>query len=69
MAHPKRKHSHARTHKKRTHQKIHSPSLVKCSQCKKPKPKNMVCPFCGYYKNKEIIKIELKENKKKKRQG
>jgi hypothetical protein len=29
----------------------------------------MVCPFCGYYKNKEIIKIELKENKKKKRQG
>lgn len=66
MAHPKRKHSHSRTCKKRTHQKVLSPSLVKCSQCKKFKPKSMVCPFCGYYKDKEVIRIEQKKDKKKK---
>jgi len=26
----------------------------------------MVCPFCGYYKGKEVIEIKLKEKKKKK---
>ncbi len=66
MAHPKRKHSHARTCKKRSHQKVSSPALLKCSQCKRLKPKNMVCPFCGYYKNKEVITIEQKQDKKKK---
>ncbi len=68
MAHPKRKHSHSRTCKKRTHQKVQAPSLINCTQCKKPKPKSMVCPFCGYYKNKEVVKIELKKDKKGKDQ-
>jgi len=66
MAHPKRKHSSSRRGKRRTHQKLSSPSLVDCKQCRQPKPTHMVCPFCGYYANREIIKIEKKEKKKKK---
>jgi len=27
----------------------------------------MVCPFCGYYKGKEVITIEYKDKKKKKK--
>ncbi len=69
MAHPKRKHSHARTHKKKAHQKVYSPTLVKCNHCRRLKPKKMVCPFCGYYKDREIIKIEPKKDKKKKGQS
>ena len=65
MAHPKRKHSSARSRKRRTHQKLSSPLLVECSQCKRLRPAHMVCPFCGYYKNKEIITIKPKEKKKK----
>jgi len=67
MAHPKRKQSRSRTRKRRTHDKIAIPQLVKCSECKKLKPAHMVCPFCGYYKGKEVITIEFKEKKKKKK--
>ncbi|MCK4809602.1 MAG: 50S ribosomal protein L32 [Candidatus Omnitrophica bacterium] len=65
MAHPKRKHSHSRTKKKQTHQKLNIPSLVVCSECKKMKPAHMVCPFCGYYRGKQIIVVKKKEKKKK----
>ncbi|MCK4519866.1 MAG: 50S ribosomal protein L32 [Candidatus Omnitrophica bacterium] len=67
MAHPKRKHSRSRSRKRRTHQGISSPSLVKCKQCRQPKPTHMVCPFCGYYADKEVVEIQQKEKKKKKR--
>jgi len=66
MAHPKRKHSSSRSGKRRTHQKLSSPSLVECKQCRRLKPTHMVCPFCGYYANREVIKIVKKEKKKKK---
>ncbi|MFH1768182.1 MAG: 50S ribosomal protein L32 [Candidatus Omnitrophota bacterium] len=65
MAHPKRKHSKSRTRKKRTHQKLSVPKLVVCSECKRLKPSHMVCPFCGYYKGKEVVTIEVKEKKRK----
>jgi large subunit ribosomal protein L32 len=67
MAHPKRKQSHSRTRKRRTHQRLLAPSLVVCSECKKLKPTHMVCPFCGYYAGREVIKIKIKEKKKKRR--
>ncbi len=66
MAHPKRKHSSSRRGKRRTHQKLSSPALVECKQCRRSKPTHMVCPFCGYYAGREVIKIEKKEKKKKK---
>lgn len=64
MAHPKRKHSHSRTLKKRTHKKLSLPSLSECPQCRRLKPTHMVCRFCGYYAGREVIKIELKEKKR-----
>jgi len=66
MAHPKRKHSRSRGRKRRTNQKLSGPSLVKCSQCKRSKPTHMICPFCGYYGNREVIEIKLKPKKKNK---
>lgn len=65
MAHPKRRHSRSRTRKKRTHQKLAAPALVVCQECKNLKPAHMVCPFCGYYRNREVIVIEKKEKKRK----
>ena len=67
MAHPKRKHSKARSRKRRTNQKMSLPLLVECKQCRRDKPAHMVCPFCGYYANKEVVEIKLKEKKKKTR--
>ncbi len=67
MAHPKRKHSRSRGRKRRTHQKLSSPLLVKCAHCSKSKPAHMICPFCGYYKGREVVEIKIKEKKKKTR--
>lgn len=65
MAHPKRKHSHSRTRKRRTHQTVDAPLLVACTECKRLKPAHRVCPFCGFYAGREIVKVEKKEKKKK----
>jgi large subunit ribosomal protein L32 len=58
MAVPKRKTSKARKKKRRTHWKLGDPGLTKCSQCQQLKPPHSVCPNCGYYGGREVIKIE-----------
>lgn len=63
MALPKRKHSHSRTRKRRTHQKIAIPRLQKCPECKQLKPAHKVCPWCGFYKGKEVVRVELSSGK------
>ncbi|MDD5584855.1 MAG: 50S ribosomal protein L32 [Candidatus Omnitrophica bacterium] len=65
MPNPKRRHSHSRKKKKQTHHKVSIPTLVECKECKKLKPSHMICPFCGYYAGREVIKIEVKEKKGK----
>lgn len=42
--------------------------LTTCTHCKKKIRPHRVCPFCGYYKGREIIKKDIlrtKKNKKK----
>ncbi len=59
MAVPKRKTSKARRDKRRSNVwKISAPSMVKCSRCGKYKLYHRVCPSCGYYKGREVIKVE-----------
>lgn len=59
MANPKRRHSNARTAKRRAHWKLSSPKLKLCPQCKTPILLHRICPNCGYYKGRKLI--ELKE--------
>ncbi|NQT90114.1 MAG: 50S ribosomal protein L32 [Candidatus Omnitrophica bacterium] len=63
MAHPKRRHSSTRQKKRRTHYKLKSPALTKCSSCDKPVLSHHVCPACGHYKGKQVV---VKKEKKKK---
>ncbi len=65
MAHPKRRHSYSRKKKKQTHQRLSLPPLVECPSCRRLKISHMVCPFCGYYKGREVIKIEEKTKKER----
>jgi len=60
---PKRKYARARQGKRRSHQALTQPSLNSCPQCHTVKLSHRVCPTCGYYAGKEVIK--LKEPKKK----
>lgn len=59
MAVPKRKTSKARRDKRRSNVwKISAPALVKCSRCGEFKRPHRVCPSCGYYNGREVIKVE-----------
>ncbi|HIY09064.1 MAG TPA: 50S ribosomal protein L32 [Firmicutes bacterium] len=58
MAVPKRKLSSARKNKRRSNVwKLSAPSFSKCTQCGELKVPHRVCPNCGYYKGKEVVKI------------
>ena len=58
MAVPKRKVSSARKNKRRSNVwKLSAPSFSKCTQCGELKVPHRVCPNCGYYKGKEVVKI------------
>jgi large subunit ribosomal protein L32 len=61
---PKKRHSKARGRRRRTHWKLSGVNLAPCPQCKQPKLSHKVCPTCGYYNNKQVIEIKIKEKKK-----
>lgn len=57
MAVPKRRVSKARRDKRRSNVwKLDAPELVKCSQCGELKRPHRICPECGYYNGKQVIK-------------
>jgi large subunit ribosomal protein L32 len=58
MAVPKRKTSKSRKGKRRSHHKLASPAMTKCSHCGQAKLPHSVCPNCGHYAGREVIRIE-----------
>ena len=50
---------------RRSHLNLKLISLSLCSHCKKPKLPHVMCGFCGYYKDREVINVLAKELKKK----
>ena len=63
MANPKHRHSKTRGRKRRTHYKAETPTLAQCSHCHQPKPPHTVCPNCGYYAGREVVKPKVEEGK------
>jgi len=61
MGVPKRRSSKARKNLRRSEWlKIASPGFVKCPQCHQLKMPHRVCPECGYYKEREVVKTAEK---------
>ncbi|MFC1937165.1 50S ribosomal protein L32 [Chloroflexota bacterium] len=56
---PKRKISKARRGKRRSHSAVVLPSLDLCPQCNSPKQSHHVCPECGYYGDREVVKVKV----------
>lgn len=48
---------------------IKAPKFAACSHCNKETLPHTVCPYCGFYKGKEVVntlkKVEKKEKKHK----
>lgn len=59
MAVPKKRVSRTRRDKRRSSVwKLDAPAFSKCTQCGELKMPHRVCPLCGYYKGREVVKIE-----------
>lgn len=57
MANPKRRHSKARTRKRRSTWKITVPGTVECSHCHEPKLPHRICDNCGYYRGRQVVVV------------
>ncbi len=57
MPNPKRKHSKARTRRRRTHDKLKGVNLVRCAQCNQLHLPHRVCGNCGHYGKEEVVKL------------
>ena len=66
VAVPKNKKSKSKRDMRRAHDKLKVASIVECPRCHSKKIAHRVCENCGYYDNKEIIKIKNKEKSKEK---
>jgi len=55
---PKRKTSQSKRDKRRTHYKVKPVNFVLCPNCKEPALPHTVCSKCGYYKGKQVLKLE-----------
>ena len=58
MGVPKRRQSSSRQGKRRAHDRLKTPTYSFCPQCHEPVLPHHVCPHCGVYKGKEIVKVE-----------
>ncbi|MEX0993478.1 MAG: 50S ribosomal protein L32 [Solirubrobacterales bacterium] len=56
MAVPKKKQSRSRTNKRRSQHKISAPSYNECPQCHAARLPHRVCPQCGHYAGREVVK-------------
>ncbi len=58
MPNPKRRHSKARTNKRRAHDHLIKKSTSVCAQCGVDVMPHRVCRDCGYYKGREVIEVK-----------
>ena len=64
MTAPKSRGTKSKRDKKRLHIVLKKPNLVKCKKCNKSILSHTVCPFCGYYKGRQVLDILSKKAKK-----
>lgn len=60
MAVPKRKTSPSRRNMRRSHHALETANYGECPNCGEPKLSHHVCPACGYYDGREVVKAKAK---------
>lgn len=55
---PKRKKSKSRKGMRRAHIKVTANNSSNCPRCKTPKLPHHVCQSCGFYRERDVLKLE-----------
>jgi len=63
MSVPKKRRTKSSKGKRASHFASKKTNLFSCPQCKKLILPHRACPWCGYYKGKEVVKIKIKKKK------
>ncbi len=58
MPNPKRRHSHQRKNKRRTHDALRARVVGECPNCHEPKLPHRACPHCGYYRGRAVVAVD-----------
>ncbi|HIX02367.1 MAG TPA: 50S ribosomal protein L32 [Candidatus Ligilactobacillus excrementigallinarum] len=58
MAVPARKTSKTRKRLRRTNYKLQVPGMSACPNCGELRRSHRVCPSCGYYGDREVVKVK-----------
>ncbi len=64
MSVPSKRRNKSRTNRGRSHEALKKINLIKCPKCKKPTRPHRVCPTCGSYQGREVIKLKVKKSAK-----
>ncbi len=54
---PKRKTSHGRTRRRRSHDALRAMRLVECPTCHEMRLPHRVCPNCGTYRGMSVLEM------------
>jgi len=68
MGLPAKKSSRSSKRRRASHFALKNKVMSPCSHCKKKIISHQICPFCGYYGGREVIKIKIKTKAGKKKQ-
>lgn len=68
MAVPKQRHTKSRRNKRRSHLGIKGGVFGACKKCGVPIEPHRVCTNCGFYKDREVVNVLAKLEKKEKKQ-
>ncbi|MDH4101484.1 MAG: 50S ribosomal protein L32 [Nitrospirota bacterium] len=58
MPNPKKRHSRCKRMQRRSHDALSRPAVSVCPQCGEMKRPHCVCPACGTYRGRTVIKKE-----------
>lgn len=58
MAVPKQRKSRSRRDQRRSHDGLAAPARSVCPNCEAPKPPHRICPSCGNYRGREVVKVD-----------